>query len=83
MQSPQLLILTQVTKEVKNPPKMIPAKAKKRSNKTTGKETKTKSLLTNFFSGSTAAADETNLNLTKAPSRMIDFSDLAQSFADS
>ena len=73
----------QVTKEVKNPPKKIPAKAQKRSNKTTGKETKTNSKITNFFLGSIAAADKTKLNQTKAPSRKIDFSDLAQSFADS
>ena len=73
----------QVPKEVKNPPKKIPAKAKKRSNKFTGKEAKTNSKITNFFLGSTAAADETNLNHTKAPSKKIDFSDLAQSFAES
>ena len=75
----------QVSKEVKNPPKMIPAKAKKRANKITGKETKTNSKITNYFLGSTAAADKTNLNQTepKTPSRKINFSDLAQSFADS
>ena len=69
--------------EVKNPPKKIPAKAKKRSNKTTGRETKTNSKITNYFLGSTAAADETHLTQTKAPSGKIDFSDMAQSFADS
>ena len=69
--------------EGKNPPKKIPAKAKKRSNKTTGRETKTNSKITNYFLGSTAAADETHLTQTKAPSGKIDFSDMAQSFADS
>ena len=71
--------------EVKNPPKKIPAKAKKRSNKTTGKETKTNNKITNYFLGSTAAADKTstNLTLTKTPSKKIDFSDMAQRFADS
>ena len=48
-----------------------------------GKEAKTNRKITNFFLGSTAAADETNLNHTKAPSKKIDFSDLAQSFAES
>ena len=74
---------TQVPNEVKNPPRIIPAKAKKRSNKTKGKETKTNLKITHFFSGSTDAADETSLNHNKAPSKKIDFSDLAQRFADS
>ena len=71
--------------EVKNPPKKIPAKAKKRSKNNTGKETKTNNKITNYFLGSTAAADETstNLTLTKTPSEKIDFSDMAQRFADS
>ena len=33
--------------------------------------------------GTKAAADETDQNQTKAPSKRIDFSDLAQRFADS
>ena len=69
--------------EVKNPPKKTSAKAKKRSNKTTGKETKTNNKITNYFLGSTAAADKTNLTLTKTPSEKINFSDMAQRFADS
>ena len=71
--------------EVKNPPKKIPAKAKKRSKNNTGKETKTNNKITNYFLGSTAAADKTstNLTLTKTPSKKIDFSDMAQRFADS
>ena len=68
---------------VKNPPKKIPAKAKKKSNETKGKETKTNSKITNYFLGSTAAADKTNLNQTKPPSKKINFSDMARSFADS
>ena len=69
--------------EDKNPPKKIPAKAKKRSKNNTGKETKTNNKITNYFLGSTAAADKTNLTLTKTPSEKIDFSDMAQRFADS
>ena len=46
-------------------------------------ETKTNSKITNYFFGSTAAADETHSTQTKAPSGKIDFSDMAQSFADS
>ena len=69
--------------EVKIPPKRNPAKAKKKPNKTAERETKTNSKITNYFVGSTAAADKTNLTQTKAPSRKIDFSDMARRFADS
>ena len=69
--------------EVKIPPKRNPAKAKKKPNKTAERETKTNSKITNYFLGSTAAADKTNLTQTKAPSRKIDFSDMARRFADS
>ena len=68
--------------DVKNPPKKKPAKAKK-SIKTTGKETKTNNKITNYFVGKAAAADETELEpQPKAPNEKIDFSDLAQRFAD-
>ena len=68
---------------VKNPPKKTTAKAKKKSNKTTGKETKTNNKITNYFLDSTAAADKTNSNQSiEAPSKKIDFCELAQNFAD-
>ena len=66
-----------------NPPKKITAKAKKKSNKTTGKETKTNNKITNYLWDSTAEADKTNSTQSiEAPSKKIDFRDLAQNFAD-
>ena len=66
-----------------HPKRFLLNKAKKKLNKTTGKETKTNSKITNYFLGSTAAADKTSLNQTNDPSEKINFSDMAQNFADS
>ena len=38
--------------------------------------------ITNYFLGSTAAADEIHLEQNQAPSKKINFSDMAQRFAD-
>ena len=38
--------------------------------------------ITNYFFGSTAAADEIHLEQNQAPSKKINFSDMAQRFAD-
>ena len=38
--------------------------------------------ITNYFLGSTAAADEIHLEQNQAPSKKINFSDMAERFAD-